>query len=85
MKRALAPAVALLLAAGCADRDYQGISFAQGAAASELQSLAQRARGGDKHAQLELGIRFEAGLGVPVDWARAERLYGLAAATSGGT
>ena len=55
-----------------------------GAAATdpELRSLVRRARAGDKVAQLELGIRFEEGIGVPVDLKRAERLYRLAAPKS---
>ncbi|HEX9933253.1 MAG TPA: SEL1-like repeat protein [Allosphingosinicella sp.] len=84
-RRALLLAAAVLLAAGCAGNSFQGISLAPGAAKPELQSLATRARGGDKHAQLELGIRFEEGHGVPMDWDRAERLYRMAATRSGGT
>lgn len=85
LKRALVLAAVSLLVMSCADGDYQGISLAPAAAPAELQSLAQRARGGDKRAQLELGIRFEEGLGVPIDWGRAERLYRMAATASGGT
>ena len=48
--------------------------------------MAQGARTGDiKRAQLELGIRFEEGRGVPVDRAAAIALYRLAARNSGGT
>ena len=47
-----------------------------------LVLLARRAQGGDKRAQLELGIRFEEGRGVPVDIDRAAELYRLAAADS---
>ncbi len=87
--RAAAAALLLLcvplLASGCAATGYAGIPLAAGAADPELQSLAQRARAGDKQAQLELGIRYEEGRGVPVDLARARRLYRLAARDSGGT
>ena len=79
-------AVLLLALAGCGARSgYQGISFAPGAASAEVQSLARRAAAGDKRAQLELGTRFEDGRGVPLDWGRAERLYRMAATTTGGT
>jgi hypothetical protein len=86
MKAALALAAFVLLVSGCGPRSgYQGISFAAGAASAELQSLAQHAAAGDKWAQLELGIRFEEGRGVPISWSRAERLYRSAASRSGGT
>jgi hypothetical protein len=62
-----------------------GIGFAPGAASPELQTLAQRARAGDKQAQLDLGIAYEEGRGVVADLKRARRLYALAAMTSGGT
>lgn len=75
-----------LLAAGCsAPNAYAGISLAAGAAQAELQALAWRAQGGDKSAQLELGIRYEEGRGVTRDLKRAAALYGRAARTSGGT
>jgi len=85
MKARLALAAALLLLAGCTRDGFQGISFAPGAARADVQALARRAAAGDKIAQLELGIRFEEGRGVPMDWRRAERLYRMAAATTGGT
>ena len=76
----------MLALLGCgAPSSFQGISFAPGAANAEVQTLAQRAAAGDKWAQLELGIRFEEGRGVPVDWSRAARLYRQAAASTGGT
>ena len=80
----VAVAAALPLTA-CTPSSYRGIPFAAGAADPGLQALAQRARSGDKLAQLELGIRFEEGIGVPVDLGRAERLYRAAATASGGT
>jgi TPR repeat protein len=82
----VAPAATALLAlAACnatPDR-YQGISLFADTADEPLRALARRAAAGDKHAQLDLGIRFETGDGVPIDLRRAERLYRLAAATSG--
>jgi len=82
-------AAALLLGilgmSACASSSFAGIPLAGGAADPELQSLARRAQAGDKHAQLELGIRYEQGLGVGIDLARAERLYRRAATATGGT
>jgi hypothetical protein len=75
----------LALAACAAPSSYMGISFAPGAAAGDLQDLARRAQAGDKQAQLDLGIAYEEGRGVAVDLKRAERLYRMAATTSGGT
>jgi hypothetical protein len=86
MKRAFVVAAALLFAVGCGARDcFQGISLAPGAAHPDVQALARSAMGGSKSAQLELGIRFEDGRGVQMDWDRAERLYRMAAVSSGGT
>jgi hypothetical protein len=47
-----------------------------------LAALARAAHGKNKHAQLELGIRFEQGRGVGQDWARALELYRMAGADS---
>lgn len=81
-----AAAAALLLLAGCAPAtSYQGISLRAGEGDPAVRLLALRAASGDKWAQLELGIRFEEGRGVPLDWRRAARLYRMAAAQSGGT
>ena len=80
----LAIAAPLGLAA-CVNSSYAGIPFAPNAADPELQNLARLARSGEKHAQLELGIRYEEGRGVPVDLERAGRLYTLAATDFGGT
>ena len=74
-----------LLLTACASTSYMGVPLTAGAADAELQSLARRAQAGDKQAQLELGIRYEEGIGVPVDLRRAERLYRAAASDSGGT
>jgi hypothetical protein len=69
----------------CASNSYAGIPLTAGAADPELQALARRAETGDKRAQLELGIRYEEGRGVPRNLQRAEDLYRKAAADSGGT
>jgi len=53
--------------------------------AMPLSTLASKAQGGDKQAQLELGIRFEEGNGVARDMDNARKLYAKAAADSGGT
>lgn len=47
--------------------------------------LAGLAWAGDRHAALELGIRFEEGRGVPIDIEKARKLYRLASVTTGGT
>lgn len=64
-----------LLTGGCATDSYAGVPLTAGAADAELQALAMRAQGGDKQAQLELGIRYEEGRGVPRDLERARSLY----------
>ena len=51
----------------------------------ELQALAERARGGDQQAQLELGIAYEEGRGVAADRKRAMKLYRMAAKDDPGT
>jgi hypothetical protein len=85
-RTALWPIAAALLLTACGPAtSYQGISLAAGGADPAIQSLASRAASGDKWAQLELGIRFEEGSGVPMDWRRAERLYAGAARATGGT
>jgi hypothetical protein len=73
------------LAACAAPTSYMGISFVSGAAASDLQDLARRAKAGDKQAQLDLGIAYEEGRGLSKDFERARRLYRMAATNSGGT
>jgi len=52
---------------------------------AEIRRLGRAAMGGDKQAQLELGIRYEEGVGVPVDLAAAESLYRMAAEPVSGT
>lgn len=86
MKRlsALLLGAVLLGAPACASTTYMGISLIPGEAAPEVQTLAQRVRAGDKQAQLDLGIRFEEGNGVPKDTGRAIKLYEQAASDSGG-
>lgn len=83
--RLAAAGAALAALGGCntAPDRYQGISLTADNPDEALRGLARRAAAGDKRAQLALGIRFETGDGVPVDLRRAERLYRLAAATSG--
>lgn len=54
-------------------------------AEASLGLLARRAQGGDKLAQLKLGIRFEEGDGVERDIEKARTLYSRAATDSGGT
>ncbi len=60
------------------------ITTATGLAALPLPDLGRMAQGGNKHAQLELGIRFEEGRGVERDLGMAKKLYRLAASDSGG-
>lgn len=71
----LSACAAALLTACAASSNYAGIPLTAGAAEPEVQSLARRARGGDKHAQLELGIRYEEGRGLPLDLGRAVALF----------
>lgn len=77
-------AAALVIPACAGPRSFAGIPLAPGAADPELQSLASRAKMGDKEAQLALGIRYEEGRGVPRRPSEAEILYRLAARPSGG-
>lgn len=85
--RSAAAAAALLCAlSGCATTgSYAGVPLGPGAADPELQSLARRAEAGDKHAQLELGIRYEEGRGVPENLERAKSLYRAASSDGGGS
>ena len=48
----------------------------------DLKPLESAARRGDKHAQFELGKRFELGTGVPTSLSEAERWYQRAARTT---
>jgi hypothetical protein len=74
-------ASAALALPGCAGpSSYAGISFDPGAADPVLQALARRAQAADKEAQLQLGIRFEEGLGVERSRRHARLLYAKAAA-----
>ncbi|QSR20422.1 SEL1-like repeat protein [Novosphingobium sp. KA1] len=77
-------AVCALLLSGCASGNYMGIPLAAGKSDPILRELAARAKSGDKQAQLDLGIRFEDGHGVPVDLLRAKALYNAAASDGGG-
>lgn len=83
---ALCAAAALTTLTACSTPStYAGIDLTAGGADLQLQALASRARAGNKHAQLELGIRYEEGEGVPVDLERARALYRGAASDTGGT
>ena len=62
-----------------------GLSLKPGTVDPALQQLAQRARSGEKQAQLDLGIAFEEGRGVERNFRSARDLYQLAASDSGGT
>jgi hypothetical protein len=77
-------ALATLSLSACAN-PYADTPLAVGAADASLQEIARRARRGDKHAQLELGIRYEEGRGVRADLDRARQYYRQAASSSGGT
>jgi TPR repeat protein len=80
----LAIAAALVLPACAGKPSYAGIPLLPGAADAGLQELARRAQGGDKQAQLDLGIRYEEGRGVAPSRKRAMALYAAAARPSGG-
>ena len=82
MRTVMVAALMLLLSA-CVSSSYMGIPLAVGKADPAIQELAVRAQGGDKQAQLDLGIRFEEGNGVPANLSRAKSLYRLAASDSG--
>lgn len=81
---ALLTCAAPLALMACVPTTYAGISLRPGAVDPELQTLARRAQAGDKHAQLDLGIRYEEGRGVSRDLARARQLYARAATSTGG-
>ncbi len=94
LRRSVARAASLLalplaLVACTAPTHYAGIDLrpenrnASGVS-PEVQALAAHAQRGDKQAQLDLGIRYEEGNGLPADPKRARKLYRLAAATTGG-
>lgn len=85
LRRAVAAAAlgAALAACNAGPERYQGISLSADTVDEEVRAIARLAAAGDKRAQLALGIRFETGDGVPVDLRRAERLYRLAATTTG--
>jgi TPR repeat protein len=88
-RRALGAALLLCAASsicGCAQSSgsYAGIPLAAGAADPEIQNLARRARASDKQAQLQLGIRYEEGLGIAPNLRRARSVYLAASRTTGG-
>lgn len=74
-----------MLSACAAPSSYMGIALNLGATDAVLQQQARLAVNGDKQAQLDLGIRFEEGLGVERDLSKAKQLYRQAASDSGGT
>jgi len=77
---ALLIAAAMLSLDGCVSYSLPGIPQEAGAADPQLQMLAKQAiRHQDQHAQLALGIRYEYGQGVPVNWKLAAQLYQQAA------
>lgn len=83
--RSLAALTSLIVMTACMTDEYIAVELWPVGGQTELQRLAERARSGEKQAQLELGSRYEAGEGVPIDLARARTLYAAAAARSGGT
>src|SRR5919112_1602781 len=81
---ALCIAVSAPSLSGCVMYRLPGIPMQPGAADPYLQNLARRAlRYWDADAQLELGIRYEYGRGVPVNWRYAEGFYKQAATSVG--
>lgn len=78
-------AATLLVTSACTSHHYMGRSMPPGEASPDVQALAHRAQAGDNRAQLDLGIRFEEGDGVPQHSGRATKLYRQAASDSGGT
>lgn len=72
-----------LAVTACARGSYYGIPINSDTTTTEIRSLAHQARRGDKSAQLELGKRFEAGLGVEQDLLKARDLYFDAATGQG--
>ena len=80
-------ALAASMTACAPARQYLGIDLTatpMSDAQAELRSLARDAKTGNKYAQLQLGIRFEDGNGVPRDHQIARKLYSAAANDSGG-
>lgn len=76
---------AVITLAGCAaPLSYMGVSLKPGAVDAAIQQQARQAMAGDKQAQLDLGIRFEEGMGVARDLTKAKKLYHHAASDSGG-
>jgi TPR repeat protein len=80
--------LALPISACGAPSSYMGIDLGtlpRSADQAEVQVLAKRAQGGDKQAQLALGIRYEEGRGLPIDYRRAKALYVRAAQSNPGS
>lgn len=79
ISRTLAVLGAGLLFAACANQSYMGIPLLPGKAPADVQELARKAQSGDKHAQLDLGIRYEEAKGLARNIVKARQLYELAA------
>ena len=75
IKKMLALSIAGIILTSCTPKRYMGISLEEGAAPAAIQALGQRARGGNKEAQLELGVLFEDGIGLEQNLTRAKYLY----------
>jgi hypothetical protein len=75
--KAVGPLIACCVAllGGCAANQYAGISLLPGRANADIQGLARRASAGDRLAQLELGRRFEQGIGVTRNASQACAIY----------
>lgn len=67
----------ILILSGCAHKE--ACSSIVNYQSASLSKLACQASSGNKVAQLELGIRYENGIGVSRDVLKAERLYTRAA------
>ncbi len=76
---------ALALGACASSNSYMGVPLAASAAHPGIRQIALRAQAGDKRAQMHLGMAYQLGLHLPVDWQKAKRLYRQAAASTGGT
>jgi hypothetical protein len=62
----------IALSACAAQSHYVGLDLRPGGASAEVQAVAQRARSGDKQAQLDLGIAYEDGKRVSEDVVAAQ-------------
>lgn len=76
--------VASLTLSACASSIYAASPLAMASTDPAVGNPVVRARSGDKHAQFDLGVRFETGDGVEKNRAQAIALYRQAASSSGG-